>query len=210
MSQIQPIGPAYRIETARLVIRCWEPRDAPLLDAALRASWEHLGPWMPWAQGECPPVEDTAAMLRRWRGDFDRDTDYVYGIFSPDGTQALGSTGLHRRRGPDIREIGYWVHVDHINKGYATEVAEALTKVAFEVDAVRLVEIHCLPSNIRSAAVPRKLGYIHEATMKARIPTGEDTWGDEMIWTMPADAYAASPAAEIALLAFDAMGQKLL
>jgi len=210
MSQTSPTGPVYRIETARLVIRCWEPKDAPLLNAALRASWDHLGPWMPWARGACPPIEQTLAGLRRWRGDFDHDRDYVYGIFSRDETLALGSAGLHTRRGSDVREIGYWIHADHIGKGYATEVTKALTKVAFEIDYVRLVEIHCLTNNVRSAAVPRKLGYTHEATLRRRIPTGDDGFGDAMIWTMLADAYPDSLAAGIELRAFDAMGQRLL
>jgi len=210
MNQTLPTRPAYRIETAGLVIRCWEPKDALLLNAALRVSWEHLSPWMPWARGECPAVEDTAALLRRWRGQFDLDQDYVYGILNKDETLALGSSGLHTRRGPGIREIGYWIHANHINKGYATEVAEALTKVAFEIDAVRLVEIQCLTNNVRSAAVPRKLGYTHEATLTRRIPTGDESFGDAMIWTMLADAYPDSRAARIELRAFDAMGQELL
>jgi RimJ/RimL family protein N-acetyltransferase len=210
MSQTLPTGPAYRIETARLVIRCWKPRDAPFLNAALRASWEHLGPWMPWARSERPTVANTASLLRRWRGEFDLDQDYVYAIFNRDETLALGSSGLHTRSGPGTREMGYWIHADHINRGYATEVAEALTKVAFEIDAVRLVEIRCLTNNVRSAAVPRKLGYTHEATLTQRIPTGDESFGDTMIWTMHADAYPDSRAARIELCAFDAMGQKLL
>jgi RimJ/RimL family protein N-acetyltransferase len=45
-------GPAYRIHTQRLVLRCWHPTDAPLLKAAIDASLEHLRPWLPWAQYE--------------------------------------------------------------------------------------------------------------------------------------------------------------
>ena len=210
MSQTRASRPAYRIESARLVIRCWEPKDAPLLNAALRASWEHLGPWMPWAKGECPTLANTTSMLRRWRGEFDLDKDYVYAIFNRDETLTLGSSGLHTRPGPGTREIGYWIHVEQINKGYATEVAEALTKVAFEIDAVRLVEIHCLTNNVRSAAVPRKLGYTHEATLTRRILTGDESFGDAMIWTMHAAAYPDSRAARTKLCAFDARGQKLL
>ena len=45
-------GPAYRIHTQRLVLRCWQPTDAPLLKAAIDASLEHLRPWLPWAQHE--------------------------------------------------------------------------------------------------------------------------------------------------------------
>jgi RimJ/RimL family protein N-acetyltransferase len=165
---------------------------------------------MPWARGAKPSVDDTTAMLRRWRGEFDLGQDYVYGIFSADEKLVLGGTGLHTRRGPDVREIGYWIHVDHVNRGYATETAAALTRVAFEVDAVRRVEIHCVPSNVRSASVPRKLGFSYEATLRERLQSGEDTWEDDMIWSLFADAYAGSPAAGAMTKAYAVNGRALL
>ena len=84
MNSDQGRRPAYRIVTRRLVLRCWEPSDAPALNAALTVSWSHLAPWMPFAQGEPPPLEDTLALTRRWRAQFDLDQDYVYGIFDAD------------------------------------------------------------------------------------------------------------------------------
>ena len=59
----------------------------------------------------------------------------------------------------------------HDGQGLATEVSAALTRVAFEIDQVDRVEIHCEPQNVRSAAVPRKLGYQHEATLARRLRT---------------------------------------
>lgn len=56
MTSPVPRGPAYRIHTQRLVVRCWEPRDAPLLKAVLDESLDHLRPWMPWAQNEPEPL----------------------------------------------------------------------------------------------------------------------------------------------------------
>jgi RimJ/RimL family protein N-acetyltransferase len=44
--------PAYRIETKRLVLRCWEPKDAALIQEATAANKEHLLPFMPWAADE--------------------------------------------------------------------------------------------------------------------------------------------------------------
>ena len=36
-------------------MRCWEPRDAPLLKEAVDSSLDHLRPWMPWAHDEPQP-----------------------------------------------------------------------------------------------------------------------------------------------------------
>jgi len=203
-------GPAYRIETARLVVRCWQPADAPLLQAALAASWAHLGPWMPWARGEPTDLEGAITLTRRWRGAFDLGQDFVYGVFSSDEREVWGGSGLHTRAGDSAREIGYWIHVDQINQGLATELAGALTKVAFAVDGLRRVEIHCDPRNVRSAAVARKLGYAYEGTLRARVPDGEGGYRDSMIWSLLEEEYPASPAAGAELAAYDVMARKLL
>ena len=200
---------AYRIETPRTVIRCWNPQDAPSLKAAVEASRDHLHPWVPWAH-ETRNLEERIDLLRRFRGQFDLDQDYLYGIFNQDETQVLGGTGLHKRLGEGAREIGYWIHVDYINQGYATEAVSALTRVAIEIDKVNRVEIHCDPHNVRSAAVPRKAGFIHEATLRNRIFEGDGEPRDTMIWTLFADKYPDSPASEIKINVFDAMGRRIL
>jgi RimJ/RimL family protein N-acetyltransferase len=205
-----PRGPAYRVHTPRLVIRCWEPADAPLLKAAIDASIEHLLPWMPWAADEPEPVEAKVARLRTFRGRFDLDQDYVYGILNRDETAVLGGSGLHTRVGDKALEIGYWIHVDHINQGLATETSAALTKVAFEINGVERVEIHNDPKNVRSAAVPRKLGYVQEAILRQRTRTTDGAPRDTMIWTILRDEYLGSPAARAEIEAYDVVGNKLL
>src|SRR5262249_30275074 len=126
-------GPAYRIHTHRLVLRCWLPTDAPLLKAAIDANLEHLRPWMPWAQYEPEELQTKIERLRRWRGEFDLGHDFAYGIFNHAETQVLGSSGLHTRVGTEAREIGYWVHQDHINQGFANEGTAGLAKSALYI-----------------------------------------------------------------------------
>lgn len=203
-------GPAYRIHTRRLVIRCWNPVDAPLLKAAIDASLDHLRPWMPWAAREPQDLYQKIELLRTFRGHFDLGQDFVFGIFNRDETQVLGGTGLHARLEQGAREIGYWIHKDYINQGLATEVSAALTKIAFVVDQVNRVEIHCDPKNVRSAAVPQKLGFTLEATLRRRVPDGEGELRDIMIWTLFADAYPSSPAASAEIEAFDVVGREII
>jgi len=203
-------GPAYRVETNRLVIRCWEPEDAERLKDAIDASLEHLRAWMPWANDEPESVAEKTARLRMFRGRFDLDQDYVYAIFDREETQVLGGSGLHTRLGEDALEIGYWVRADRINQGYATEASMALTRVAFEVNDVARVEIHCSPRNLASASVPRKLGFTHEATLPRRGPEKDGVPVDSMIWAMHADQYPGSPPSRMELAAFGALGDRLL
>ena len=64
-------GPAYRIHTRRLVLRCWNPEDVKLQMAAIAASLDHLLPWMPWAKQEPAGVETRVEWLRKARAKFD-------------------------------------------------------------------------------------------------------------------------------------------
>ncbi|MGB4337816.1 MAG: GNAT family protein [Bacillota bacterium] len=202
-------GPAYGVKTERTMVRCWNPTDAALLKEAVDSSLDHLRSWMPWAEHEPTELEDKIELLRQWRGKFDLDQDFTYGVFDPDETRVLGGTGLHTRLGPEALEIGYWIRADSANRRLATEVAAALTRVAFEVHQVDRVEIHCDPANIRSAAIPKKLGFIHEATLRRRVPSSSGELRDEMVWTLFKRDYPESPAARCRIVAYDAAGARI-
>jgi len=201
--------PVYRIETDRLVIRCWDPKDATLIQESAAASKEHLLPFMPWAADEPQTVEQKVELTRRFRGLFDRGEDYIYGIFNRDESRALGGTGLHTRLNGNALEIGYWLHKDFINQGYITESTAALTKVAFEIYHVDRMEIHCSIENLASAAVPRKLGYTHEATRR-RLGYANGKATDSMVWTLFADEYPNTSSASATIHAFGVAGNSLL
>ncbi len=202
-------SPAYRIVTPQLVIRCYNPADAPLLAASVTESLEHLLPWMPWTAAEPEHIDVKVERLRRMRSNFDLGIDFVYGIFNPQGNRLVGGTGLHTRIGIGALEIGYWIHKDYINHGYATETSAALNKVAFEIHKVERVEIHCAVENTRSAAVPRKLGFTNEATLRQRS-FANGHMSDQMIWSLFADEYPQSPSAKLEIAAYDAAERRIL
>lgn len=209
MTEPKIVNPAYRIETERLILRCYEPSDARLLAESITESLEHLKPWMAWAHNEPEPFEEKVKRLKRFRGLFDLNQDYIYGIFNRQETKLLGGTGLHTRLGERQLEIGYWIHKDYTNKGLATEAAAALIKVAFEIVHVHRVEIHCDPANHASASIPRKLGFRHEGTLRAKTPF-LDRWSDSMIWGLLEEEYPNSPSVRVSISAYDANGDLLL
>jgi RimJ/RimL family protein N-acetyltransferase len=201
---------AYRIETERLVIRCYNPTDVFLLKTAVDESFEHLQPWMPWASNEPEDLQVKIDRIRMFRGEFDLNKNYVYGIFDPEEKFLIGGCGLHPRIGFNALEIGYWIHVNHIRKGLGTEIAAALTRVAFEVEKVQRVEIHCDPKNIGSASIPKKLGFTHEATLKNRTLNFKGEHIDSMIWTIFHYEFFKSTLKEKKMKVFDAIGEIFL
>jgi RimJ/RimL family protein N-acetyltransferase len=186
--------------------------DAPLAKEAVDSSIEHLRPWLPWAHELPLPLEETVELLRGFRGRFDLDQEFVYGILSPDESEALGGTGLHTRRGDGVFEIGYWIRADRAGEGLTTEATAALTRVAFEVCEVERVEIRADPENGPSLAIPRKLGYLEEGTLRrtSHGPDGTPLQGDSVVFALLRDELAGTPSAGARLEAFDAAGARVL
>lgn len=201
----------YRIETDRLLLRCWDPAEAALLADAVQSSVEALQEWMPWAHDEPMTLDRRIDLLREFRSKFDRGEEYVYGIFSPDASVVIGGCGFHPDVGDDALEIGYWIRTSATGAGLAGEAAAALTRAGFRVCGVDRVEIRVDPDNTRSARVPERLGYTMEARLRRRLPPlvsgGERP--DALVYTMFAADFDHSPAAAVAVRAFDAAGREL-
>ena len=198
--------------TERLVARCWEPTDAPLLKEAVDSSLEHLRPWMPWARDEPQTLPQKVQLLKAFRSQFDRGENFVYGLFSADESEVVGGSGLHPRAGDSISlEIGYWIRASAVGRGYASEASAALARVGLEVCGADRIDIRVDPANERSAAVPRKLGFVEEARLRRRLISvpGEEP-RDAVIFSLFRDGLSGSPVAAAQVEAFDAAGTRVL
>jgi RimJ/RimL family protein N-acetyltransferase len=178
------------------------------LKEAVDSSLAHLRRWLPWAHEEPEPLEEKVELLRRFRGQFDLGQDFVYGIFSADESEALGGSGLHTRRGAGMFEIGYWIRESRARQGLGTEAVAALTRVGLELCGVERIEIRVDPENAASAAIPRKLGFVEEGTLRGILhgPDGTPMQRDAVIFALRRGELAGSPAAGARLRAFDAAG----
>ena len=170
----------------RLVLRRWCISDMPVLRDAITASIEHLRPWMSWIAFEPLSDDDREELIRTWENDWIDGEEVVMGAFL--GEEAVGGCSFHRRAGPNTLQIGYWVHVDHLRQGYATEMARELTNAAFAVPNIDRVELHHDKSNTRSRAVPEALGFHHDGESQVK-PHAPATIGVDVAWSMSKSAW---------------------
>jgi RimJ/RimL family protein N-acetyltransferase len=145
------------IATERLRVRLWRPDDVPAVRTAIEESLDHLRPWLAWVPFEPVSDEDRTRFIIASNDDWVHGGDASYGVFR-DGI-VIGGCGLHHRWGPTTLDLGYWIHVDHIGRGYAQELARGLTDASFMVEGIDRVEIHHDKANERSRAVPLGLGF---------------------------------------------------
>jgi RimJ/RimL family protein N-acetyltransferase len=201
--------PPYRIRTERLLIRCWDPHDAPLLKEAIDSSLDQLRPLgLTMSPGRwkrrCSSSAGSAAASTSGK-------DFAYGIFAPDESEVLGGTGLHTCAGEDAFEIGYWIRANRIGKGLALEAASALTRVAFAMCGVDRVEIHVESANEVSCGIPRRLGFAEDGRLRRRLPapTGEAR-RDAILFTMLPEEFTVSELVDFPLEAYDSADSHVL
>lgn len=157
----------YSLETERLTIRGPLPGDGPELLTAVTESQEALKPWMPWAV-DLPDEAGYEAQVREGQLKFLGREDLWMMLLLKGTSTIIGGSGLHRINWDVPKfEIGYWVRTGYGGNGYITEAVQALTTFAFDTLGARRVEIRCDALNTRSAAIPQRLGFAHEGTLRA-------------------------------------------
>ena len=177
-------GPAERLEGDGVVLRRSYDRDARLIAETLAGNIEHLRGWMAWAPTAEVTEQGQLERLREVDIRWDRGDEYRFLILDPAETQLLGIASLHRRVGPGAVEIGYWVAKDHVGRGVATAAARVLTDAGLALDDVTHVEIHCDEANVRSAAIPARLGY-RLVRVDDKPPVAPLETGRNQVWVFP-------------------------
>jgi RimJ/RimL family protein N-acetyltransferase len=176
----------------RVLLRPYRPGDGAQLWEAVEESRDHHLPWIPWGGGHKLPAdseESARKMQVRWL----LREDLPLGIWERATGRYLGAINLNRINWnvPSL-ELGYWLRKSAEGHGYMTEAGTLVCSLAFETLGVNRVEILVASGNHRSVAVPRRLGFIHEATLRqsGRIITGELV--DMMVFSMLQEEYKAS------------------
>ncbi len=164
------------------ILRRWRDDSTDVTNgtSAVQSSMSELEPFMPWATpsyDEASAAEFIQISLAGW-ADL---TELHYAVVpTVDETQIVGSFGLIARVGVGGLEIGYWLRTDHTGRGIATRASRALVDAAFALPEVHRVEIHHHPDNVRSAAVPRRLGFtdlgVAERTVRDLPPSPRRAW----------------------------------
>lgn len=172
-----------RIEIDDFHLRRYTRDDAQTLHEAIKATYTELHPWMPWCV-EPVKIEDQRDFIERGFLAWATGRAFDYGIFAGDGV-LIGATSLMDRIGPGGLEIGYWLRTDVTGKGIITRAAGRLTEIGLALPRITRMEIHCDAANVRSAAVPKRLGYRLDAVVEGLEPKAPGETGRGMVWMTP-------------------------
>jgi ribosomal-protein-serine acetyltransferase len=159
----------------RVIVRPYREGDAQDLFEAVGESREQIRPWMPWWNTHQTIEESRDWIIRRaaaWLLREGMDT----GLWESETGRFAGGIGLivHDWDAGSF-EIGYWLRASATGKGLMTEATKLLANYAFEHLQANRVQIRCDEQNERSAAIPRRLGFVQEGVLRndGLTPAGE-------------------------------------
>ena len=141
-----------------------EERHAPAIFAAIDREREYLREWLPWVDAT-HTEDDTLSFIRSVLEQFANNQGFAAGIWK--GDCLAGTIGLHRIDWLNRRvEIGYWLAREFQGRGLMTDACRCLIAHAFRELDLHRVEIRCATENLRSSAIPRRVGFTRDGTLR--------------------------------------------
>jgi ribosomal-protein-serine acetyltransferase len=166
---------------ADLELRLLEERHAPIHFALVDQDRHYLREWLGWVDAT-ETEEDSLTFIRVTRERFASKGEITAGVWFQDrfaGVISTQMTDLVNRKA----EVGYWLGKSFQGQGIMTEACRALVRHALGEMDLNRVEIRCATGNTRSSAIPARLGFTHEATLReAQLLHGK--YHDLEVWSM--------------------------
>jgi RimJ/RimL family protein N-acetyltransferase len=198
----------FMLRTQQLRLCCPSPLDAVEFLSLVKDSEESLAKWSDFPTDGLTP-ERVATYLRRRRSAFDLDKHYFYLVRVHATEMLVGVVELRFDTADGVARLAGWAHPSVEGNGYAMEGVLGLLRAAFASGRMSRVEYRCEPDNERSVALARRLGLVHEATLRGSTTRG-GLRRDEMLFALVADDVATSAVAEARVRAWDALGRVVL
>lgn len=171
-------------------LRLVEEPDAEELARLVDANRAYLSRWMPWAPSNT--IDSTIEFIRTAQRQVANDDGLQTAIVC-DG-RIVGTIGFHRvDRGNRSTSIGYWLAEESQGRGTMTRAVRALVDYAFSEWKLNRVEIRSAPDNARSRAIPERLGFREEGTLRQAERLG-DHYHDNVVYSVLASEWRAAAA----------------
>ena len=147
-----------------LELRLLEPRHAEALFNLIDQNREHLSAWFPSTE-KTKTIGNAKTDIREALEQFSKGDGFQLGIWLD--RKLVGAIGAR-----DISsvfrstEIGYWLGKDHQGRGVMTKACRYLCAYLFEELRLNRIEIRCSEANLRSRAIPERLGFTLEGKLR--------------------------------------------
>lgn len=159
-----------RVETTRLIIRNFEPRDEV-----------DLGEYMlQRVNAEFEQYENFTKEKIPEEINFRTGSDEFYAIELKENHKVIGNIYMGHRDF-EARELGYVLNEDYQRKGYGSEAAKAAVEY-FLQNGTRRIFAECCPMNTASWRTMERIGMKREAHLRKNVSFHKDGDGNPIYW----------------------------
>ncbi|WP_018663151.1 GNAT family N-acetyltransferase [Heyndrickxia acidiproducens] len=153
----------YQIDSD-VCLKCPALKDAEELFRLTDQSRRYLREWLPWVDGTAG-AGDSAKFIQSCLADYAENKGMTaFLIFKG---KIAGSISYNRIDWANkTAHIGYWLGEKFQGRGIMTKAAAAFTAFAFQDLQLNRVEIRAATGNVKSRAIPERLGFTNEGTIR--------------------------------------------
>ncbi|MGV2620573.1 UNVERIFIED_CONTAM: GNAT family protein [Halobacillus marinus] len=138
--------------------------DAEELYELSDRSREHIRTWLPWVDYTKSP-EDTRKYIQGCLESYADNNGLTVCLL--ESGKIAGILGFHEYDwGNKKASVGYWMGTDFKGRGLLTRACRALFNYAFKELGLNRIEIRAAEGNIKSRAVPERLGFVQEGIIR--------------------------------------------
>jgi ribosomal-protein-serine acetyltransferase len=138
--------------------------DAEALFRLIDRDRAYLREWLPWVD-HSRSVQDTLKFIELSQEKFERKE--AFSVCITHQNKIAGIIGFHYFDWSNrSTSIGYWLAQDFQGKGITTRSCALLVNYAFVELGLNRVEIRCAVKNKKSRAIPEKLNFRNEGTVR--------------------------------------------
>jgi ribosomal-protein-serine acetyltransferase len=145
-------------------LRMLREDDATELFSLTEKNRRYLRRWLPWVDQNIS-IADTRKFLENCRLQYDHNKGFQAAIIF--GGTIVGMIGFHNFDWANRSAmIGYWLDEGHQGKGLMTKACAMMVDIAFGHYKLNRIEIRCATGNLKSCAIPDRLGFIKEGILR--------------------------------------------
>jgi ribosomal-protein-serine acetyltransferase len=144
-----------------------EVRHAADLFHLIQSSKQHIREWLTFADAT-QKVDDAQEYIERTLKRFAANDGFSCGIWHK-GVLVGAIFLLYIDWANKKTEIGYWLSQEHQGSGIMTKSCKALINYVFDELKLNRVEIKAAEGNIKSRAIPERLGFQQEGILRQSV-----------------------------------------
>ncbi|MCK8624616.1 GNAT family N-acetyltransferase [Apilactobacillus sp. TMW 2.2459] len=172
--------PEFELNNQKITLEMTNEEHAAGLYEAIDNDRENMRKWLPWVD-DMQSIEDEQDFIQYATAEMEKQKLLILTIKVDD--KPMGLIDLHSISNVSKHaSVGYWLSSKVQGNGITTKALAEITNLGFNILHLHKIMVLAAVDNYKSKAVPERLDFQHEATLKQHILV-KDTFMDVDVYS---------------------------